>query len=244
MSTFRFVQIYPDAPLPVRGDRGLSGTVLLRAFQFCEPFCAANELGWLAFPPIDFALKWDGTNVSWYVADSDDWSPLRSAVLPGFADSWARTDHCDGKPEPPTFLSALPEPGLVQIWPGLVARSPEGWALLVRPPANNPRSLGFEVLEGVIETDWWFGPLITTIRLCQTNEPILFSRQRAIIAMHPVPKVALGTNFYESVRIERGAEAFSETDWQEFKYALSVHGQGGRPGGYKAAARTRRRRVK
>lgn len=242
MSIFRFVQIYPDAPAPVRGDRGLSGTVPLRGFQFCEPFCAANELGWLAYPPIDFALKWDGSNVSWYEAANDDWAPLRSAMLPGFADSWNQSAYRNEKLEPPTFLSALPEPGLVQIWSGLVARSPEGWALLLRPPANLPRSLGFEVLEGVIETDWWFGPLITTIRLCQINEPILFLRQRAIVSMHPVPKVVLQPNFYDSVQIQKGLAAFDEADWQEFQKALTLHGQDGRPGGYKNAVRSRRKR--
>ena len=200
-----------------------------------------TSLGWHVFPPIDFALKWDGTNISWYVAESEAWMPLRSAVLPEFAEHWGQIGRSNDKPGPPPFLSALPEPGLVQIWPGLVGRSPEGWALLVRPPANLPRSLGFEVLEGVIETDWWFGPLITTIRLCRTDEPILFWRRLPIISLHPVPKAVLAPDFYNSTQIESGTEAFGDADWDDFQSALALHGKGGRPGGYKAAARSRRK---
>ena len=48
----------------------------------------------------------------------------------------------------PPFVGALQEPGVVQIWSGLVARTAPGWSLLVRGPANLPRSLGYEVYEG------------------------------------------------------------------------------------------------
>lgn len=242
MSGFRLVQLYPDGPVPVRGDRGLLGTSPLRAFQFCEPYCAANEYGWQAFPPVDFALKWDGTAISWYVAESDEWMPLRSAILPGFADHWNRLGASGFEAGPPPFLSALPEPGLVQVWTGLVARSPDGWALLVRPPPNFPRSLGFEILEGVIETDWWFGPLITTIRLCRTDEPVLFWRHLPILALQPVPKVVLNSDFYASTQIELGTNAFGQSDWQEFQAAMALHSRkDGRPGGYKAVVRSCRK---
>jgi hypothetical protein len=241
MSGFRFVQFYPDGQPPVRGDRGLYGSSPLRGFQFCEPYCAANELGWHAFLPIDFALKWDGTEISWYVVDCGGWMPLRSAVLPGFAEQWSRLGRSSCERGPPPFLSSLPEPGLVQIWTGLAGRSPEGWALLVRPPPNLPRGLGFEVLEGIIETDWWFGPIITTIRICRTDEPVLFRRSLPILALQPIPKTILDPSFYASASLESGAEMLSESDWDDFQSAMALHGRDGRPGGYKAALRTQRK---
>ena len=41
-----------------------------------------------------------------------------------------------------------------------------------RSPANLPRRGGWEPFEGIIETDRWFGPLITNLRLTKTNVPI------------------------------------------------------------------------
>lgn len=244
MPAFRFVQLFPDAPLPVRGDRSLFGTSPLRGFQFCEPFCAANELGWYAFPPLDFALKWDGTNTSLLMESSNAWTPLRSVVLPSFADRWTATCHSNGDLGPPPFLSALPEPGLVQIWSGLVGRSPPGWVLLIRPPPNFPRSLGFEVLEGIIETDWWFGPLITTIRLCRTDEPIIFRRRVPVMSICPLPKAVLASDFYGDVHIDTGMESFCESDWSDLRNAIALHGKNGRPGGYKAGVHARRKHDK
>ena len=61
---------------------------------------------------------------------------------------------------------------MVQIWSGLVARTAPGWSLLVRGPANLPRNLAYEVYEGIVETDRWFGPLFTNIRFTRTNVPV------------------------------------------------------------------------
>src|SRR5207244_11955854 len=69
------------------------------------------------------------------------------------------------------LLAAFKEPGVVQIWSGLIARTAPEWSLLVRQPANLARSQGYENYEGIIETDRWFGPLFTNVRLTRTNIP-------------------------------------------------------------------------
>ena len=53
----------------------------------------------------------------------------------------------------------------MQIWSGLIARTAPEWSLLVRSPVNLARSQGYEHYEGIIETDRWFGPLFTNVRL-------------------------------------------------------------------------------
>ena len=35
--------------------------------------------------------------------------------------------------------------------------------------ANHPRDPRYEVLDGIIETDWWLGPIVTPIRLRKTE---------------------------------------------------------------------------
>jgi hypothetical protein len=59
----------------------------------------------------------------------------------------------------PPFLTALREPGTVQIWSGLIARTAPGWSLLIRLPANLPRLPGLHTYEGLVDFDRWFGPL-------------------------------------------------------------------------------------
>jgi hypothetical protein len=79
----------------------------------------------------------------------------------------------------PPFLTALAEPGTVQIWSGLAVRSAADWSLHVRAPANLPMPGGFVAYEGIVETDRWFGPLFTNIRLTRTNTPVVFRGRHA-----------------------------------------------------------------
>ena len=90
----------------------------------------------------------------------------------------------------PPFLGALQEPGLIQCWTGIVARTAPGWSLLVRAPANLPRSGAYELFEGIIETDRWFGPLITNMRLTKTDVPIDFRADFPLLQVQPIPRHA------------------------------------------------------
>ena len=139
-SLVAFYRFIPGGRPPQRADSAAAGTMPTRAFRFCEAMRTASALGWYVFPPIRFSLMWDGgTDVSWTYEGVDDWYPLKTVQFPGFA------DHFDGvvpehiKGFSPPFLAALKEPGLVQIWSGLVARTAPGWSLLVRGPANLAR---------------------------------------------------------------------------------------------------------
>src|SRR2546430_16137196 len=67
--------------------------------------------------------------------------------------------------------------GVVQIWSGYLARTAPGWALLSRGTANIPRTQGYENFEGIVETDTWFGPLFTNIRLTHSNSTVEFHRR-------------------------------------------------------------------
>jgi hypothetical protein len=53
----------------------------------------------------------------------------------------------------PPFLTALPEPGTLQIRTGLMVRTAPDWSQLARAPANLPCPGGHVLYEGVIETD-------------------------------------------------------------------------------------------
>src|SRR2546430_17345900 len=76
--------------------------------------------------------------------------------------------------------------GVVQIWSGYLARTAPGWALLSRGPANIPRTQGYEHFEGIIESETWFGPLFTNVRLTRTNPPVQFHARSPTFQVQPL----------------------------------------------------------
>ena len=53
-----------------------------------------------------------------------------------------------------------------------MARTAPDWSLLIRAPANLASPGGYSLYEGIVETDRWFGPLFTNLRLTQTHKPV------------------------------------------------------------------------
>jgi len=133
---FRLVSV---GRAPQRADRAAAGTLPTRAFRFCEAVTSASAFGWYVFPPIGFSLYWDGgSDILWTYAGAPDWYPLKTAQVPGFADQFDNSVPPDIKGFSPPFLGVFTEPGLLQVWSGLVVRTAPGWHLLVRAPANLP----------------------------------------------------------------------------------------------------------
>ncbi len=122
---------------------------------------AATGFGWHVYPPVPFQLLWDGATMRWRLSPAQEWAQFESVDVPGFRETW-RTECpiADYYPAPFAFLHVGQEPGLVRLWTGLVARTRPGWSLLVRAPANIPGDPAFHVMEGIVEQDWWFGPVL------------------------------------------------------------------------------------
>jgi Family of unknown function (DUF6065) len=220
----RFFSLFPDAPTPRRADRGMLGSMPLRAYQHCEPLTSASAFGWYVYPPIDFILKWDGLEILWRPMDSKKWQPAAAVLFPGFADLYARSVPTTSSLQTPfPFLMARREVGFIQIWPGLVAQTRPGWSTLVRAPANLPRGAAYEVLEGIIETDWWFGPLISTIRICQTDRPVLFTVSRPLFQLQPIPTRLYAAKDLDYFAVTEGLASLSDRDWRRLERTINPH---------------------
>lgn len=236
-----FYSLLPGARPPQRADRSGAGSLPTRAFRYCEPVRTGSAFGYYVFPPIDFSVIWDGHNIVWTYAGGEEWLPLQKAQFPNFA------AHFDaGAPEEikgfsPPFLGALQEPGLLQIWTGLVVRTAPGWHTLVRPPANLPRNGGYEVFEGVIETDHWFGPLFNNVRLTKTDTPIAFDSDYPLFQVQVIPREALDDTAQNDFGVVEGIEHFRPQEWDDFyDTVVRPNVMVNRPrGGYAAAARRR-----
>jgi hypothetical protein len=154
--------------------------------------------------------------VSWTFDGAQAWMPLRAAQFPGYADYFDSVAPEAVRGYSPPFLGALQEPGLVQLWTGLIARTAPGWSLVVRPCANLPRQGAYELFEGIIETDRWFGPLITNMRLTQTGVPIDFRPDFPVAQVQPLPRVALEEDGLNDFDVVDDLTALRPEDWSAF----------------------------
>jgi len=237
-----FHRVLPFGRLPQRADRSGAGSMPTRAFRYCEPSSSASGYGYYIFPPISFSLLWDGHDIMWTFDGASDWMPLKSAQYPGFRDVFDSIAPKEIQEYAPPFLVAFQEPGLFQMWTGIIARTAPGWSLMVRPPVNVPRPGGYEPFEGIIETDRWFGPLITNIRLTKTDVPINFSAEFPLVQVLPLPRQSYDEATLNNYELVPDLKQFTPGDWDDYyDTVVRPHVQENRPRGqYAAAARKRR----
>ena len=168
----RFYRMVEDAPAPTRADRAAGGVLPARAAQYCDAVTQASAFGWWLYPPAEVQLAWDGEQVHWAYAGHPAWLKLDAAQFPGLRPRFDAAAPAHLRGTAPPFLTALPEPGVVQVWTGLFARTAPGWSLLLRAPANLPPAPGYVPYEGIVEADRWFGPVFTNIRLTRTDTAV------------------------------------------------------------------------
>ena len=215
-----FYGAIPGCRAPMRADASVLGTLPSRGFQYCEALRAASSFGWYVFPPIDFTLQWDGSEIIWTYRGAKGWYPLTSAQFPGYSAAFDRAAPKRLRGFAPPFLTAVPEPGIVQMWTGLMIESAEDWSILVRPPANLPRSLAFDLYEGIIETDRWFGPLFTNIRLVKTDVPIHFSTEAPLVQVQPLHRSTYAEEVLNSFGAVEDMSRFPAEAWSRYEQTI------------------------
>jgi hypothetical protein len=210
----------------------------VRAYRYCEALASASAFGWYVFPPINFSLVWDGTEIAWTYEGADGWYALRGAQFPGFRQKFEDAAPERVKQLAPQFLVASREPGVVQIWSGYLARTAPGWSLLCRAPANIPRTQGYEHFEGIVETDTWFGPLFCNIRLSRTNAPVEFHTRYPMFQAQPLLRDCYADPSFEVSSFED----LDGVDWERFEATMKPNADSMRAlGHYAVDARKRLR---
>jgi hypothetical protein len=237
-----FYRAIPACRAPIRADTAVLGTLPSRGFQYCEALRSASSFGWYVFPPIDFTLQWDGSQVIWTYRGTKAWYPLTSAQFPDYTKVFDRMAPKRLRGFAPPFLTALPEPGLVQVWTGLLVETAENWSVLVRPPANLPRSLAFDCYEGIVETDRWFGPLFTNLRLIKTDVPISFSTETPLLQVQPLHRSTYADEVSNRFGVIGALADFPDDAWARYEeHIVRPNLQPARAGAYAASVRRRRR---
>jgi len=240
---FTFYGAVPGLRAPMRADASVLGTLPVRGFQYCEALRAASSFGWYVFPPIDFTLQWDGARIIWTFRGARAWYPLTSAQFPGFAAEFDRRAPQHLRGFAPPFITALVEPGVVQVWTGLFLESAENWSVLVRAPANLPRNLAFDVYEGIVESDRWFGPLFTNVRLVKTDVPIEFSTEIPLLQVQPLHRSTYAEEVSNRFHLVQGLSDFPAHAWSRYEETIVRPNLEPRPAGAYATQARRRKRA-
>jgi hypothetical protein len=243
--TVEFFRLLPDIRLPRRAERSAAGYLPSRAMRYCDALTSATGYGYWVFPPMDIWLLWDGEQVFWSYGEEENWLPLSgtnsgAVQFPGYAAQFDDTVPEFLRGYSPPFLTALPELGGVQVWTGLVARTRPGWSLLVRPPVNLPAISGLVAWEGVVETDIWFGPLFTNVRLTKTDMPVHIKAHEPFVQVQPVPQLAYSEEIQSSFSCAE-ASTLRGADWERLGQVLLPHPDHEiRQGSYAVTVRKRR----
>ncbi len=239
----RFHQLTRHGRAPIRADRSACGTLPARAVRYCEALTSATAFGWWVFPPIDLELLWDGSDIFWRCDEAPDWMPLLpSAQMPDYAAEFDAAAPAALKGCSPPFLTALPEPGALQMWTGLIAQTARDWHLLVRSPANMPPVGGINLFEGIVETDRWFGPLFTNMRFTRSHMPIRLRADYPLLQVQPVARQNYSNETLDRMEVSATPLGLTQEHWDA--YRLSIVEPNSRPnrpfGDYAVSARKQR----
>ena len=234
-----FIALVPNIQSPTRADPTLGGTVPLRAYRFCEPFTQASGFGWTLFAPIDFRIFWDGAAFHWKPERASAWSLLRVAQMPGYSEWFRKNAPERYRHLEVPFMTALPESGMLQVWSGFAARTRRNWSLLVRGPINAHRSPTFFHLEGIVEHDWWFGPVMSNLQFMKTDCEVRFTRGTPLFAVQPIPRMCYSTRVLQQVEATLSLESITDSEWASMEQTIRFEEGGKEAGAYARIARKR-----
>jgi hypothetical protein len=237
----KFLQLVPGSRPPQRADKTVGGTISVRALRYCEAITSASSYGWYVFLPVAFKLLWDGHDVFWTYDELDAWLPLEAAQYPNFCELFDKTVPAELKGYSPPFLTKTIRDGGVQVWTGCVAETKPGWHLLIRPVANLARSQAYQMFEGIVQTDDWFGPLFNNIRLIKTNTPISFRNDIPFLQIQPIKEEFCSDKFLSEFEVANSISELTNDDWQKyFETIVSPRITSSVPGSYAVKVRKNR----
>lgn len=151
----------PPMPLvPAARERSWMDATGERFAYRCLPLNIANQSGWWVLNSHALTVTWDG----------------------GSSVDALRIHWRSGEPPFPA-VSHFGEGILTWHLPYLF-RTPPGWNLLARGPANLPKP-GIYALEGVVETDWSVATFTMNWKLTQVDQPVTFETGEPICQLVP-----------------------------------------------------------
>jgi len=148
----------PIIPAPVARD-WMEQTLEQFAYR-CLPLLIANQSGWLILNSHRVRIDWDG----------------------GEATCSVSLEFAEGGP--PFPVSSHFGHGIVTWEIPFLFRTPPGYNLLVRGPANSPKD-GVYPLEGIVETDWAVSTFTMNWKLTRPGMTVTFEKEEPVCMIIP-----------------------------------------------------------
>jgi LPS sulfotransferase NodH len=160
---------YPLAPNPpplviATRERDWMEATPVRFAHRCLPMVIANQSGWFILNRHKIAITWSG---------GPDTGALKINFLSG--DKRQRN------------AISLFGSGILTFTIGYLFRTPPGYNLYVRGPANSPKD-GIAALEGVVESDWTEATFTMNWKVTRPNHPLVFEEGEPIAMISPVKR--------------------------------------------------------
>jgi hypothetical protein len=174
MTAERKLIAYETAPsegfelVPAPHGRGWMDATYDRSAYRCLPLLMANQAGWLILNPWNVRVKWDGG------------SNLGSVEI-------QRWEGWQGERRPPAdhlFPMSHFGVGIVTWTLPFLFRTPDGYNLLVRGPANTVKD-GIAPLEGIVETDWTPATFTMNWKITRPDTWIMFEQREPLCMIVP-----------------------------------------------------------
>jgi Family of unknown function (DUF6065) len=242
MAVIAFHELVRNSRPPIRATKNAAGQLPDRHHR-CEPVRTASGLGWYVFLPLDFQLVFDGVEAIISLDEGENWYPLSTLQYPDFVAHFNEHAPTEAQGFAPPFIAMTEDPGIVQIWTGYIVKTAPDYSLLVRSPANILATQGYHHFEGVIETDRWFGPLFTNIKLLRTDAPIHFHAHRPFLQLTPIHRAHYADALLNDFEVHDGFGGFKPEDWEAYQRTVvkpNADPFARRVGAYAVAARKRR----
>ncbi|MEQ1962120.1 DUF6065 family protein [Xenorhabdus khoisanae] len=231
-----FFKAWPESPDPIKANIAITGEIPSRAHQFCEPFLVANSMGFLIYPPMNFDLMWDGYKIYFQPEGMDEWIIIDKLYLPDSVDIWQKVMPESHSKYLPAFIEAFPEKGVIQVWTGYFVSTSCGESLWIRAPINRPSNINYRVMEGIIESDWWAGPLFTNFEMMRSDVPISFKKTEPILQVFTIPK-EYHRNFKRNNFSVSQLDKDTSSEFLERILSTSTRRNTEKPGSYRRLAR-------
>jgi hypothetical protein len=148
---------------PALVDRAWMKTPAGRFAKRCLPLLIANQSGWELLNPSGFTAGWDGGDE---LASVNIWPHSETQV--------------------PWVISHFGS-GILTWHVPYLFRTPSGYNLLVRGPANMPKD-GIAPLEGIVETDWTMATFTMNWKFTRPGYLVKFEAGEPIAMVVPMPR--------------------------------------------------------
>lgn len=216
---------------PQLASESVGGNMPHKAVQYCRPSQKASGFGYRVYLPRSFWITWNGHRDytvqfdvgKHIVLDTELHYPNAAALWDEFFMDRHQPELCG---QCPHGIAITEQAGMLQIETMWFARTRPGYGLQVRGTPNFRSTSDYDTLEGIIETDWWKGPLFNNFQFATTGKPVFFDHRIPILHVVPLPKEVYDRDRLKQFSVEQGEYA-GYAEFVKTRYAAEEQGKAG-----------------